>query len=70
MDANIVGYLRRRDDELERGVAGLRHLAERGLSDVLLYVDESNTAAVALYRRLGFEIHSTDVQYARLTAPR
>ena len=46
-------------------VAGLRHLAARGLTDVLLYVDESNTAAVALYRRLGFEIHSTDVQYQR-----
>ncbi|UQU65366.1 mycothiol synthase [Couchioplanes caeruleus] len=51
-------------------VAGLRHLASRGLRDALLYVDESNTAAVALYRRLGFEIYSTDVQYARLTAPR
>ena len=46
-------------------VAGLRHLATQGLRDVLLYVDESNTAAVALYRRLGFEIHSTDVQYQR-----
>ena len=46
-------------------VAGLRHLAGSGLADVLLYVDESNTAAVALYRRLGFEIHSTDVMYSR-----
>lgn len=46
-------------------IAGLRHLAGRGLTSALLYVDESTTAAVALYRRLGFEIHSTDIQYAR-----
>ncbi|WP_305784819.1 mycothiol synthase [Symbioplanes lichenis] len=46
-------------------VAGLRHLAGLGLGDALLYVDESNAAAVALYRRLGFEIYSTDIQYAR-----
>jgi mycothiol synthase len=46
-------------------VAGLRHLAAQGLGTAMLYVDESNTAAVALYRRLGFEIHSTDVSYQR-----
>ena len=46
-------------------VAGLRHLAARGLPAVLLYVDESNAAAVALYRRLGFSAHATDVMYAR-----
>jgi mycothiol synthase len=46
-------------------IAGLRHLAGRGLTHALLYVDESNAGAVALYRRLGFEIYSTDVMYRR-----
>jgi len=46
-------------------VAGLRHLAAAGLTHCLLYVDESNAAAVALYRKLGFDIHKTDVSYER-----
>ncbi|GIF11119.1 mycothiol synthase [Actinoplanes teichomyceticus] len=46
-------------------VAGLRHLAAAGLAWSHLYVDESNPAAVALYRRLGFQIHKTDVMYRR-----
>ncbi|HEX5204349.1 mycothiol synthase [Paractinoplanes rhizophilus] len=46
-------------------VAGLRHLADAGLTQALLYVDESNTAAVGLYRKLGFEIHQADVNYQR-----
>jgi mycothiol synthase len=46
-------------------VAGLRHLAGLGLTRAMLYVDESNTAAVGLYRRLGFEVHSADVSYQR-----
>ncbi|MBG0566820.1 mycothiol synthase [Actinoplanes aureus] len=46
-------------------VAGLRHLADAGLTVSNLYVDESNAGAVALYRRLGFEIYKTDVSYQR-----
>ncbi|WP_345713934.1 GNAT family N-acetyltransferase, partial [Kineococcus glutinatus] len=43
-------------------VAGLRHLAGRvGLAE--LYVDGGNTAAVRLYRGLGFERAALDVQY-------
>lgn len=46
-------------------VAGLRFLASRGLTVANLYVDESNAAAVKLYRRLGFEVFKTDVNYRR-----
>ena len=46
-------------------VEGLRHLAAEGLTTAMLYVDESNTAAVALYRRFGFEIYHADVSYQR-----
>ncbi|MGK5679501.1 mycothiol synthase [Actinoplanes sp. URMC 104] len=46
-------------------VAGLRHLADQGLTVANLYVDESNSAAVALYRRLGFAVYKTDINYLR-----
>jgi mycothiol synthase len=50
-------------------VAGLRWLRERGLSDVLLYVDDDNPGAVRLYQRLGFTEWDADVQFRRPSTP-
>jgi len=44
-------------------LAGLAHLSGLGVAAVLLYVDESNTAAVRMYAGLGFTRWSTDVMY-------
>jgi len=46
-------------------VAGLVHLAGRGISVGMLYTDASNTAAVGLYRSLGFTVDHIDRSYAR-----
>jgi mycothiol synthase len=43
---------------------GLRYLRGRGLSRVMLYVDESNTPAIRLYESLGFTHTGTDVMFA------
>jgi mycothiol synthase len=48
-------------------VAGLRYLRRQGLDQAMLYVDESNTAAVKLYTRLGFALWSADVTFAKTT---
>jgi mycothiol synthase len=50
---------------------GLRYLRSRGLFQAMLYVDESNTAAIGLYESLGFTHWDTDVMFARqeLTRP-
>jgi mycothiol synthase len=60
-------------DPAERGnglgraltLIGLRYLRGRGLSQVMLYVDESNTAAIRLYESLGFTHWDTDVMFSR-----
>lgn len=44
-------------------LAGLAHLRSRGLTQVMLYVDESNTAAIRLYEKLGFTRWDVDVMY-------
>jgi len=42
---------------------GLHYLRDRGLGEVMLYVEESNVAAIKLYESLGFARASTDVMY-------
>jgi mycothiol synthase len=44
---------------------GLAHLRGRGLGQVLLYVEESNTAAVGLYEGLDFRRSAVDVSWRR-----
>ncbi|MCW2607646.1 MAG: mycothiol biosynthesis acetyltransferase, partial [Frankiales bacterium] len=44
---------------------GLRHLRDRGLPEVMLYVDEGNTNAIRVYERLGFARSATDVCFSR-----
>lgn len=46
-------------------LAGLRYLRRRGLDQAMLYVDESNPAALALYHKLGFGQWAVDVTFAR-----
>jgi mycothiol synthase len=46
-------------------LVGLHHLRSSGLGSVMLYVDESNTAAMKTYSRLGFTRWAADVMYSR-----
>jgi len=45
-------------------LVGLRYLRAQGLSQVMLYVDETNSAAIGLYESLGFTHWDTDVMYS------
>lgn len=48
-------------------LAGLHHLQELGLGEVILYVEADNAPAVAMYTGLGFthDPRDTDVRYSR-----
>jgi mycothiol synthase len=46
-------------------LAGLHYLRNRGLGDVLLYVEADNAAAVHTYERLGFTRFHVDAAYTR-----
>ena len=49
--------------------AGLAHLRAAGLGVTVLYVDDDNPGAVALYERIGFERDHRDVRYRVRHAP-
>ena len=44
-------------------LAGLDHLAGKGVTEALLYVAAENTTATAMYERLGFTVHRVDRAY-------
>jgi mycothiol synthase len=46
-------------------LAGLHYLRERGVREIILYVESDNRPAVAVYTRLGFTLAFTNVAYQR-----
>jgi mycothiol synthase len=56
-----------RGEDLGRAltIAGLSHLRYQGLMSAMLYVDEENLPAIALYKSLGFVEWGRDVMYVR-----
>ncbi len=51
-------------------IAGIRYLQQQRLQAIMLYVDADNTAAVSLYRKLGFTRWDMDVLYGPLAENR
>ncbi|MGH3627573.1 MAG: mycothiol synthase [Sciscionella sp.] len=45
-------------------LAGLRYLHRAGLTQVMLYVESDNAAAIGLYESLGFRRWDADIQYS------
>lgn len=50
-------------------LAGLQWLAAQGPRTGMLYVEHDNHAAVATYRRIGFDVHHADRAYELVVAP-
>lgn len=44
---------------------GLRHLQDKGVDEVILYVEGDNLPALAVYRKLGFKDFKKDVLYRK-----
>ncbi len=45
-------------------VLGMEYLKSQGLTEIILYVDAANTAAIKTYERLGFARYEKDVLYS------
>jgi mycothiol synthase len=50
-------------------ILGLAYLRGRGLTEATLYVDADNSAAIAVYSRLGFARFAADVMYSPAVHP-
>jgi len=46
-------------------LVGLHHLRNRGLKSAILFVEQDNPAAIALYEGLGFTVYDSDVLFRR-----
>lgn len=51
-------------------LAGLEHLAGRGIQEATLYVDAGNQRALRLYEKLGFTLDHVDRAYVKDVGPR